>query len=368
MCLVACEGVQTHTFARNDGVGYFIHGPLAGHMLHLDLNYRHGQADVTCDYVLNFQIIPIGGEPVNHPPALGHPLLVPFGYPRDPASFQVLIWNVRDISLGFNRSLVRGLIANLNPAVLFLAPFRILSSSLSSLAMTSPRHLAVFRSRLEGVTPPPVRSIQADDIGVLLWSVSASGFDYMCAFVRDLRPSVLILVERDAQDADVLASFARSLGYSTVLSRWDSDDRQPCWIFCHFGVTMRCLRFGAEPCHCRLSARFFCENGHGCPATVGFLLAFFARTSADALPLLYAPPGTHCLTRYGPSQFAISFPSVGSVRARVASLSTRSPTSSFRCLTFLLCASAAFCLSVAALMLAMSHSSSARSKLTFRAA
>ncbi|KAF7831753.1 uncharacterized protein G2W53_014086 [Senna tora] len=410
LCL-AILGVQTHTFIGNDGVGYFIHGPPMGHMLHLDLNYRHGQTDVTCDYVLNFQTIPVGGEPVTHPPAPGHPLLVPFGYPRDPAGFQVLIWNVRDISLGFNCSLVCGLIATLNPAVVILTdtqtrdlegfvPFvelfdfgsnvlrrsvpggsarggvwvlyreglitnlfryrhRHLEISIGRaavlyvvyLAMTSPRHLAAFHSRLEGVTPPPVRSILADEyIRVLRFRHGAerfgffiraprnlvlslevnfvlppgalrgpsfgnygyvlrvaSGFDFMSAFVRDLRPSVLILVERDAQDAEVLARFAQSLGYSIVVSRWDSDDRQSCWVFCRFGVI-------------------------------------------------------------GPSQFTASFPSVGSVRARVASLSTKSPTSSFRCLTFQLCASAAFCLYAAVLMLAMSRSSSARSRLTFKAA
>ncbi|KAF7834774.1 uncharacterized protein G2W53_009633 [Senna tora] len=209
-CLIAlaCEGVQTHAFAGNDGVGFFIHGPPAGHMLHLDLNYRHGQAEVSCDYVLNFQTILIGAEPVVQPPAPRHSLLVSFGYPRDPTGFQVLVWNVRDISLGFNRSLVRGLIVALNPTVVILTETRtrdlesfvpfvdsfdfgsnILRRSIPggsarggvwvlyreglvtdlflyrhrhlelSFDMSSPCHLAVFARRLEGVIPPPIRFI-----------------------------------------------------------------------------------------------------------------------------------------------------------------------------------------------------------------
>ncbi|KAF7808298.1 uncharacterized protein G2W53_035041 [Senna tora] len=114
-------GVQIRTFAGNDGVGFFIHGPSTGHMLH---NYRHGQTDVSCDYVLNYQTISVGAESVARPPAPGHPLLVPFGYSRDPVGFQVLIRNVRDISLGFNHSLVRGLIVALNPAIVNLTETR----------------------------------------------------------------------------------------------------------------------------------------------------------------------------------------------------------------------------------------------------
>ncbi|KAF7811804.1 uncharacterized protein G2W53_032780 [Senna tora] len=196
--------------------------------------------------------------------------------------------------------------------------------------------------------------IPIGSIGVLLWSVHASGFDYMCAFVRDLRPSVLIVMERDTQGVEV-ADLARSLGYS--ISRRGGDETQP-WVFRRFGVTVRCLRFslgytqlfvegsradyprhvvtcifalgathpgneyrtfiphlscpavfynlylvfcfllaffartGAEPCHCRLSARFFRENGRRSPATVGFLLAFFARTGVGALPLFLLGPCT----------------------------------------------------------------------------
>ncbi|KAF7839530.1 uncharacterized protein G2W53_008012 [Senna tora] len=311
-------GILTHTFAGSDGVGYLIHGPQASHMLHLDLNYRHGQTNVTCDYVLNFQTIPMGGQPVAHPPAPGHPLLVPFGYPRDPAGYQVLVWNVRDISLGINRSLVRDLIVDLNPAVrsggsarggvwvlyregmvtdLFRyrhrhlkCPLVVLSRGVLLLLLAS---LLAMRSGatsrgLEEVVPPHVRSFQADEhvrvyrfchnagrfgffiraprqlvlelevnfviptrasrsfppaessvfvplsvpvpigsIGVLLWSVNASGFDYMCAFVRDLRPSVLIVMERDTQGVKV-ADLARSLGYS--ISRRGGDETQP-WVF-----------------------------------------------------------------------------------------------------------------------------------------
>ncbi|KAF7807498.1 uncharacterized protein G2W53_039659 [Senna tora] len=178
---------------------------------------------------------------------------------------------------------------------------------------------------------------------VLVFFYGASGFDYMCAFVRDLLPSMLILVERNAQDMEALALFARSLGYTTVVSRWDNDDR-------HCAGSSVVL----ESLLCRAALSFFFF-------IVGWTdLRIMALTVVWFVPLL--------LLYLGPSQFVANFPSVGSGRARVASLSTRSPTSSFHCLTFLLCASAAFCLCVAVLMLAMSRSSSARSRLTFRAA
>ncbi|KAF7808300.1 uncharacterized protein G2W53_035043 [Senna tora] len=210
-----------------------------GHMLHLDLNYRHGQTDISCDYVLNFQTITVGAEPVAHPPTPRHPLLVPFGYPRDPAGFQVLIWNVYDISLGFNRSLVRGLIVALNPDVMILTetwtrdlesfvPFmdsfdfgsNVLRRSVSGASarggvwvlyrkgmvtdlfryrhlemsighMTSPRHLSVFAHILKGVVPPLVRFVQADEyIRVFHFRNGGGRF---CFFIRAPRDRVLSL-------------------------------------------------------------------------------------------------------------------------------------------------------------------------------
>ncbi|KAF7807967.1 uncharacterized protein G2W53_040128 [Senna tora] len=123
-CVMTCEGNQNHVYAGNELVGYFIHSPPWRRLLYLEIDCWGGFTGEHCNYDISFQSIPIGRELVPHPAGPGHLSLEPFGYPHDPEGFQVLIWNVLDISLEFNRSLVQGIIDSINPDVVILMETR----------------------------------------------------------------------------------------------------------------------------------------------------------------------------------------------------------------------------------------------------
>lgn len=72
-------------------------------------------------------------------------------------------------------------------------------------------------------------------------------------------------------------------------------------------------------------------------------MKYFFRCSAfqalgNSLPVVstkwYALLSWHCITLYGPSHFAPSFPSIGSLVTGLTLLKTQSPSWNFRGLTF----------------------------------
>ncbi|KAF7802676.1 structural maintenance of chromosomes protein 6B-like [Senna tora] len=94
------DGIQSNVFHGDDPAGFFIHGPHSGHFLYIVIDHRVGAPNERCDYVISFQSVPLGGEPVRYEafPDCPYEFVSPY-HPRDLEGFRILMWNARDISV-----------------------------------------------------------------------------------------------------------------------------------------------------------------------------------------------------------------------------------------------------------------------------
>ncbi|KAF7823720.1 uncharacterized protein G2W53_021864 [Senna tora] len=121
----ARDGIQYNVFHGDDPADFFIHGPPTDHFLYIVIDYRDGVPNQRCDYVISFQSIPLGGEPVRYGafPDRPYEFMSPY-HPRDPKGFWVLLWNVRDILIQLRQNVVQTLADSLGSDVIILTETR----------------------------------------------------------------------------------------------------------------------------------------------------------------------------------------------------------------------------------------------------